>query len=75
EMAGGLPIWNKNENIVAIPLWTKNWLKGTIQRIAVLEPKTKQVSVFKKAFSVIQFDNFVGTTITLIDDPLNKNKK
>ncbi len=71
----GLPIWNKTKNIVAIPLWTKNWLKGTVQRIAVIDPATRQISVFKKEFSVIQFDDFIENVITFVDDPLNKKKK
>jgi hypothetical protein len=75
EAAGGLPIWNKTKNIVAIPLWTKNWLKGTVQRIAVIDPATRQISVFKKEFSVIQFDDFIENVITFVDDPLNKKKK
>jgi|LakMenEpi03Aug12_release.lakeMendotaPanAssembly.Ray.scaffolds.fasta_scaffold920907_1 hypothetical protein len=75
ETAGGLPIWNKTKNVVAIPLWTKNWLKGTLQRIAVVNATTNHASVFKRQFSVIQFEDFSENIITFIDDPLNKNKK
>lgn len=46
-----------------------------MQRIAVIDPATNQISVFKKEFNVIRFDDFTEDVITFFDDPLNKNKK
>ena len=74
ESAGGLPIWNRTKNIVAIPLWTKHWIKGTVQQIAVIYPIKNQVAIYKKVFKVIKFDDFTENIITFVDDPLNKEK-
>lgn len=75
SFAGGLPIWESNSNIVAVPIWTKTLLNRTVQRIALIDRSANEVRIFKKVFKVIQFLTFENETLTFIDDPLKKKKE
>lgn len=75
SFAAGLPIWDSSRNIVAIPIWTRTLLKGTVQRIAIINSANNEVRIFKKVFEVIQFLTFENETLTFIEDPLRKKKE
>ncbi|MDP4203008.1 MAG: hypothetical protein Q8861_09945 [Bacteroidota bacterium] len=73
--AAGLPIWDSSKNTVAIPIWTKTLLRGTVQRIAIIDSTNNEIRIFKKVFDVIQFLTFENETLTFIEDPLRKKKE
>lgn len=75
SFAAGLPIWESSRNRVAVPVWTKTLLHGTVQRIALVDSAINEVRIFKRVFNVIQFLTFENDTLTFIDDPLKKKKE
>ena len=66
----GPPIWNEEGTLVAIPKWTKKFLKGTVQQITILDIVEKEIIQFKKTFKLLQFTGFKNEKINAIDSPI-----
>lgn len=74
DWCGGPPVWESEGQLVAIPIWTKTFLKGTVQRIGLVDVKTKELTIFSKTFDVLDLHSFDNKTISGIDSPIYKKR-
>lgn len=72
---GGPAIWNEDGTLVAIPKWTKKFLKGTVQLLTILNIKEKEIIQYKKTFDLIQVTEFKNGELTAIDHRGNRPEK
>lgn len=71
---GGPAIWNTNGTKIAIPTWTKKFLKGTVQQISILDIEKREIIRFKKIFSVLDLRTFDQNEICGYDSPIYRTK-
>ena len=71
---GGPIIWETKNNKVALPFWTRKFLKGTVQQIAVADIETRTLTIYSRTFSVLDLRAFDGNNIYGYDSPLYKTK-
>lgn len=69
--AAGPIIWNKTNDKVAFPIWTKN----RNQKIVIVNIKNFIITIYKKEFHVLHFYSFENDTIYAIDSPIHIPKK
>lgn len=74
ESCGGPAVWEKDGWFVAIPIWKHSSSLGLHQQIAVLNTRTKDLTIFQKAFKVIQLESFERNLVTGVDSPIYKPK-
>lgn len=67
---GGPAIWNTNGTKIAIPTWTRKFLKGTVQQISILDIEKREIVRFKKKFNVLDLRTFDQNEICGYDSPL-----
>ncbi|QMU28685.1 hypothetical protein [Adhaeribacter radiodurans] len=72
DLCGGPPIWNAEGNKVAIPVWKRTLLIGTIQKILIIDIDNQECILFKKKFREIDFKSFNKNIIYGIDSPVHK---
>ena len=71
---GGPAVWNTLGTKVAIPTWTKKFLKGTVQQISILDVTTRELICYSKTFDVLDLRTFEGNVICGYDSPIHKTK-
>ncbi len=71
---GGPAIWNTDGTKIAIPTWTRKFLKGTVQQISVLDIKKQEIIRFKKVFDVLDLRTFDQDEICGYDSPIYKTR-
>lgn len=71
---GGPPIWDTQGIRAAIPVWTRKLFKGTIQQILIFNSETKELSRYRKTFSVLDLRTFDNNEICGYDSPIYKTK-
>jgi hypothetical protein len=71
---GGPPIWNMDGTKIAIPTWTRKFLKGTVQQISILDIEKREIIRFKKIFRVLDLRTFERNEICGYDSPIHKTK-
>jgi hypothetical protein len=69
---GGPPAWETDGQLLAIPIWTRNFLKGTVQQIGLVDTKTKELKIFSKTFRVLDLRSFDKKVIFGYDSPIHK---
>lgn len=74
DWCGGPPAWETDGQLLAIPIWTRKLLKGTVQQIGVLDIRNMELSIYKKTFRVLDIRSFDKTTIFGYDSPIHKTK-
>ena len=74
ELFGGPVIWNSEGTKVAIPTWTKKFLKGTVQQISVLDIQKREIIKYKKTFNVLDLRTFSNNEICGYDSPIYNTK-
>ena len=72
DWCGGPPAWETSGQLIAIPVWTRRFLKGTVQQIGILDTKTFELKIFAKTFRVLDIRSFDKKTIYGYDSPLHK---
>src|SRR6478736_9549914 len=72
KLCGGPPIWSAEGNKVAIPVWKRTFLKGTIQKILIIDINNKECTLFRKKFRVLDLKSFNKNIIYGIDSPVHK---
>lgn len=70
DWCGGPPAWETQGQLIAIPIWIRNFLKGTVQQIGVLDTKTMELKLFAKTFRVLDIRSFDKTKIYGYDSPI-----
>jgi len=69
EWVGGPPIWEEQGFAFAIPIWTKDSLKGTVQKIGIVDTRIKDLKIYSRIFNVLDFISFEKNIITGINSP------
>ena len=72
DWCGGPVVWETDGQLLAIPIWTRKFLKGTVQQIGILDTRTMELKLFAKTFRVLHFRSFDKTTIYGYDSPIHK---
>ena len=70
DWCGGPPVWETNGQLIAIPIWTRKFLKGTVQQIGILDTNTMEFKIFAKTFRVLDLRSFDRTIIFGYDSPI-----
>ncbi|REG91118.1 hypothetical protein [Flavobacterium aquicola] len=74
DSCGGPPAWETSGQLLAIPIWTRKFWKGTVQQIGIVNLKTKELKIYSKTFNVLDFRSFDKTFIYGYDSPIHKRK-
>lgn len=74
DWCGGPPAWETEGQLLAIPIWTRKLLKGTVQQIGVLDTGNMVLKIFRKTFRVLDIRSFDKTTIYGYDSPIYKTE-
>lgn len=74
DWCGGPAAWETDGKLVAIPIWKRKFLKGTVQQIGVLDTRTMELKLFAKTFSVLDIRSFDKKTIYGYDSPIHKTE-
>lgn len=75
DWCGGPPIWEKNGFLLAVPVWTRTIMHGTVQQITVIDMITKQRKIFKRQFRVLDLHSFGKSIIHGCDSPIFNPEK
>lgn len=67
---GGPPAWETEGQLVAVPIWSRTVLKGTIAQIGVVDTGSKELRIFAKTFRVLDLRSFHKNTIYGYDSPI-----
>ena len=70
DWCSGPPAWEIDGQLLAIPIWTKNFIRGTVQQIGVLDTKNMELKIFQKTFRVLDIRSFDKTIIYGYDSPI-----
>jgi hypothetical protein len=74
DLCGGPAIWETDGSLLAIPIWTRKFLKGTVQQIGLVDIRTKELKLFSKTFDVLDLRSFDKEKIYGYDSPIYKTK-
>lgn len=74
KWCGGPAIWSRNGQKVAIPIWERSFLRGTFQRIGIVDLQKQTLTKYKKKFNVLDLRSFRGKTIIGFESPIRKMK-
>ncbi len=74
KWCGGPIIWEAIHNKVALPIWTRKFLKGTVQQIAIADIDTRTLTVYSQTFSVLDLRAFDSNNIYGYDSPIHNTK-
>ena len=74
KWCGGPALWNTTGTKVAIPGWTRKFLRGTVQQIMVLDIEKRELIRYKKIFNVLDLRTFDGNEICGYDSPMYRKK-
>ena len=74
KWCGGPIIWETKHNKVALPIWTKKFLKGTVQQIAIADFNTRTLTTYTQTFRVLDLRTFDDNNICGYDSPIYDTK-
>ena len=60
-------VWSSDSQYLAVPQWTKN----KAQRLLIVEPATKKITVMPGSYRVLQLESFENGFISGIDSPVH----
>jgi hypothetical protein len=63
ELAGGPPVWDKKQDIVAVPIWWRHFFFGTYQKLLIINLKANEFIIYKKRFKVLHLSTLEGNTL------------
>ena len=75
KWCGGPIVWESKSNKVALPLWIKKILKGTVQQIAIADVEKRKLTVYSQTFNVLDLRSFENTNIYGFDSPIHNTKE
>jgi len=75
KWCGGPIVWESKSNKVALPIWTRKFLKGTVQQIAIANVETRTLTLFSQTFNVLDLRTFENTNIYCYDSPIYNTQK
>ena len=74
DWCGGPPVWETDGQLLALPIWTRKFMKGTVQQIGILDTTTMELKIFSKTFRVLDLRSFDKKIIYGYDSPIHKTK-
>lgn len=74
QWCAGPIIWETKRNKVALPVWTRKFLKGTVQQILIADIETRTLTVYSQTFNVLDLRTFDNDKISGYDSPNYKTK-
>lgn len=74
DWVAGPPVWETSSNQVAIPIWTRTFFKGTVQKIAIANLDSRELITFSEKFNVLDLKIFRNNIIYGYDSPINKKR-
>ena len=73
DWCGGPPAWDTDGGLVAIPIWTRKFLR-TVQQIGIVDTLKGELRIFKKTFDVLDIRSFDKGIVYGYDSPIYKTK-
>ena len=73
DWCGGPPVWETSGEFLAIPIWIRKIWK-TVQKIGIVNLKTKELKIYSKTFKVLDLRTFDKTIVCGYDSPIHKTK-
>ena len=70
DWCGGPPVWNHEGRSFAIPIWTRTFLEGTIQKIGIVDLENLELKIFGKTFRVLDLQSFEKNRVQGYDSPI-----
>jgi len=74
QWCGGPILWETRSNKVVLPIWTRKFLKGTVQQIAIADLDTRTLTTYSQTFRVLDLRTFDDKNIYGYDSPIYKTK-
>ena len=74
DWCGGPPAWETDGQLIAIPIWRRKFLKGTVQQIGIVDIRAMKLTIFAKTFGVLDLHSFDKTIICGYDSPIHNTK-
>ena len=74
DWCGGPAIWETSGFFMAVPIWTRNALQGTVQQIGLLNLRTNELKIYSTIFRVLDFRFFDKNIISGYDSPIYQTK-
>lgn len=72
DWCAGPACWNSNDTMIAIPIWERTLLKGTIQKLIVVDLVAGGIIKYKRDFRVLDIRGFENGIIYGYDSPNHK---
>jgi hypothetical protein len=74
QWCGGPIVWEAKGNKVALPVWIRKFLKGTIQQIVIADLNTRTLTTHSQTFRVLDLRTFHDNNISGYDSPIYNTK-
>ena len=74
DWCAGPAIWDSNYELIAVPIWERKILKGTIQKLLILNLTNGLIKKYRKSFSVLDIRGFENGVIYGCDSPRHNPK-
>jgi hypothetical protein len=74
DWVAGPPVWESRSNLVAVPIWTRTFLKGTVQKIVIADLKARKLITFSEIFDVLDLKSFDNNLLYGCDSPVYQKK-
>lgn len=74
EWCGGPLVFEADGSRFAIPIWTRDAIKGTIQQLGIVDTQLMQLTVYERSFRVLDLHSFEKNTVYGDDSPLHETK-
>lgn len=74
DWCGGPSIWEKDGQRIAIPIWKRDLVKGTIQQLGIIDLKNRELRIYTKTFRVLDLQSFENNRVQGYDSPNNNTE-
>lgn len=74
DWCAGPPTWETEGQLLAIPIWTRKFFKGTVQQIGIVDVTKNELKIFSKTFNVLDLRSFHEGIIYGYHSPIHKTK-
>lgn len=76
ERAGCPAAWSPDSRTAVFPVWTENsFVRGTMQRLALVDLRTRRIVYSKKRFNILEIQYFDGERVKGLDSPLIRARR
>ena len=68
DWCGGPPAWQNEGKLLAISIWERTSIDGTIQKIGIVDLEHLELKIFEKSFRVLDLRSFEGNIVSIISN-------